>query len=131
MTETRAALDRRREERRQFRRAVSGKVIDAYRAIDSAIGQNPAFDYAKITGGQGAQYSSHGGGMFTAIDFTADVLTAVSATVTGHEREWYLGLLNSNRDHEDSTPDQDKIHVLIARTYIERGIYPIVGYFTA
>jgi hypothetical protein len=129
---TRAGLNNRREQVKRFRRNVSEQVINTYREITLTIGQAPAIDYHRITGGQNAQFAAPKNGMFTAIDFTADVENTVRATLQGADRRWYTDLLKTDREFLEYQTDAElAVHELMGRAYVEREMYPITGYLTS
>lgn len=94
------------------------------------MGHGQAVDYATITGGVGAQYSTADPAMFTAIDFTADVLKAVNDTLSGTQLDYYLRLLRTAHEYTNATDDEIKAHEKAGRCFQERGLYPVVKYLT-
>lgn len=129
---TRAELTAKREETKRFRRDVSAQVIASYREIVATVATSPATDYSRITGGQNAQYAPPRGGLFTALNFTADVENAVSSTLDQYEARWYFGLLDSSRDFLSNQSDRElDIHERMGRAYVERELYPITAYLVS
>jgi hypothetical protein len=126
---TREELHDRREEAKRFRRAVSAQVINTYREIAGTVSTSPAIDYSHITGGQNSQYAPPRGGIFTALNFIADVEKAVRDTLAHDELRWYAALLKSERDFlQMQTKQELDVHERMGRTYVERRMYPITEY---
>lgn len=112
---------------REMERKACRDVLDVYNQTKSVTGTAGAIDYAKITGGRGAQYSDAGKNL-PLLDFLIDVENTISETLTGEERALYLErLLDTER--AVTTEDVQRVEERLGRQFKARYIHPVHLYF--
>jgi hypothetical protein len=107
------------------------KVMEAYNAARSLMGQAGAMDFTKITGGKGAQYNpSAGQDNFRMIDFTVYVLQVVKELLDTQEMQFFEEKLqDSDLDIPVQSEEFLRMQERLGRAFMGRGLYPVRRYF--
>lgn len=113
-----------------MQRQTFAAVMDAYDNIKSVLGNAQAIDYSRMTGGQGAQFSTDNAKGLALLDYTIDVERTIKNTLNAPELKYYLDNLVGQSfplkvDTEESMAIQEKL----GRMFYARGMYPVRKYF--
>jgi hypothetical protein len=115
--------------RRKYR-MICAKVLDAYLDVKSTVGQAPAVNYTKITGGGRAMFKgSDNGNAF--IDFVVDVESAAKyALGESRQKKHFKEVLG--KDGLNLTVQSVEFmndEATLGRIFLARGLYPVSMYF--
>ncbi len=128
MNERKNVFTLRTENIREGERKACRDVLDVYNQTISTVGTAGAIDYAKITGGRGAQYSDSGKNL-PLLDFLIDVENTLVETLTVAEHEMYISALLET-DRVVTTEALQLVEERLGRQFKARYIHPVHGYFT-
>ena len=118
-------------ERHTAQRRAFYEVMNTYNQIKESMGQAQALDYARITGGMGAQYSHNDHG-FRLIDFVVDVESTLAKELSPSERELIAASFFGVGDADLPVKTEEIMRLMEkgGRLFNARGLYPVREYFT-
>jgi hypothetical protein len=115
---------------RQMERSTFIHVIEAYENIKATLGNAQAIDYSRITGGQGAQFSTDNSKSLALLDFCIDVENTIKNNLTPEEHTFVLdNLAGCELPLKVETEFSMAIQEKLGRLFYARGMYPIRKYF--